>query len=76
MGFPYSGSPRPRASRCDPLAAVAIVVLVYLPGKVIYRLRDVLLVMVVAGFVAIVLNPVMMTLQHWAIKGRDGRSLW
>jgi predicted PurR-regulated permease PerM len=39
------------------IATVAVVVLTYLAGKVLYRLRDVILLMVVAGFVALILNP-------------------
>ena len=39
------------------LATVAVVVLTYVAGKLIYRLRDIVLLMVVAGFVAMLLNP-------------------
>ena len=39
------------------LATVAIVVAVYIGGLVLYRLRDVLLLMLVGGFVALLLNP-------------------
>ena len=52
------------------LAVVSIVVVVYLVGKIVYRLRDVLLIMVVAGFVAIILNPLVVALQHWRVKRR------
>ena len=38
------------------LATVAVVVVAYLAGKLVYRLRDVLLLLVVAGFVALLLN--------------------
>jgi predicted PurR-regulated permease PerM len=52
------------------MAAVAIVVVAYLTGKVIYRLRDVLLIVVVAGFVAIILNPLVVGLQRWRLRRR------
>lgn len=49
------------AKRGVPLAAilvtVAVVVLVYLAGKLAYRIRDVLLMIAVAGFVSLILNP-------------------
>ncbi len=46
------------------LAAVAIVVLVYLAGKVVDRLRGVILLLVVAGFIALLLNPLVIVLQR------------
>jgi predicted PurR-regulated permease PerM len=52
------------------LAAVVIVAFAYLAGKVIYRLRDVLLIIVVAGFGAIILNPLVVALQGWHVKRR------
>ena len=42
--------------------------LVYVAAKVIYRLRDVLLIVVVAGFVAIILNPLVVALQRWHLR--------
>ena len=39
------------------LVTVAVVVLVYLAGKLAYRIRDVLLMIAVAGFVSLILNP-------------------
>ena len=39
-------------------------------GKVLYRLRDVLLIMVVAGFIALILNPLVVALQRWRIRRR------
>jgi predicted PurR-regulated permease PerM len=50
------------------LAAAAVVVLVYVAAKVIYRLRDVLLIVVVAGFVAIILNPLVIALHRWHLR--------
>ncbi len=62
------------AARGVPLAtiltAVAVVALVYLAGKLIYRLRDVLLMMMVAGFIALILNPLVVYLQHRWIRRR------
>src|SRR5262249_61365472 len=39
------------------LATVAVVVVVYLLANLVYRLRDVILLIVVAGFIALLLNP-------------------
>jgi predicted PurR-regulated permease PerM len=52
------------------LVTVAVVVAVFLAGKLIYRLRPVLLLMVVAGFVAVILNPLVVALQRWGIRRR------
>jgi predicted PurR-regulated permease PerM len=46
------------------LVTVGVVVLVYLAAKVVVRLRDVLLLFVVAGFVALLLNPLVVVLQR------------
>ena len=47
------------------LTTVAVVVLTYLAGKLIYRLRDIILLMVVAGFLAVILNPLVVYVQRW-----------
>ena len=75
-----AGSTRPgrlraaAAARGVPLAAilgtVAVVVLTYLAGKLAYRIRDVLLMVVVAGFIAVILNPMVVALQRWRIRRR------
>jgi predicted PurR-regulated permease PerM len=52
------------------LVTVAVVAAAYLLGKLIYRLRDVLLVIVVAGFLALLLNPFVVALQRWRIRRR------
>jgi predicted PurR-regulated permease PerM len=52
------------------LTAVAVVVLVYVAAKVLEHLRDVILLMVVASFIAVVLNPLVVALQRWRIKRR------
>ncbi|HEY7323804.1 MAG TPA: AI-2E family transporter [Streptosporangiaceae bacterium] len=46
------------------LATVAVVVVVYLAAQLIDRLRGVLLLLVVAGFIALLLNPVVVALQQ------------
>jgi predicted PurR-regulated permease PerM len=45
------------------VTAVLVVAAVYLAGKLVYRLRDVMLLIVVAGFVALLLNPLVVFLQ-------------
>jgi predicted PurR-regulated permease PerM len=52
------------------LATVAVVAVVYLAGKLVYRLRDVILLMIVAGFVALILNPLVIALQRWGLRRR------
>jgi predicted PurR-regulated permease PerM len=52
------------------LVTVAVVAVAYLLGKLVYRLRDVILLIVVAGFVALILNPLVVALQRWGIKRR------
>ncbi len=52
------------------LVTVLVVALAYMSGKVIYRLRDIILLMVVAGFVAVLLNPLVVALQRWKVKRR------
>jgi len=46
------------------VVSVAVVVVTYLAGKLIYRLRDVVLLVVVAGFIAVLLNPMVVFLQR------------
>ncbi len=52
------------------LVTVAVVVLTYLAGKLAYRIRDVLLMIAVAGFVCLILNPLVVALQRWGIRRR------
>jgi predicted PurR-regulated permease PerM len=64
-----------RADRSDvPLrtifAAVFTVAVVYIAAMVLYRLRELLMLMLVGGFVALVLNPVVAALQRWKIRRR------
>jgi predicted PurR-regulated permease PerM len=62
------------AARGVPLAtilvSVAVVALTYLAGKLAYRLRDVILMSVVAGFLALILNPLVVALQRRWIRRR------
>jgi predicted PurR-regulated permease PerM len=46
------------------LVTVGVVAVTYLAGKLIYRLRDIVLLILVAGFVALLLNPLVVLLQR------------
>jgi predicted PurR-regulated permease PerM len=52
------------------IVAVLVVALFYLSGKLIYRLRDVVLILLVAGFVALILNPLVLVMQRYVVKRR------
>ena len=52
------------------ITTVLVVAFFYLAGKLIYRLRDVVLIMLVAGFVALLLNPLVLILQRYVCKRR------
>jgi predicted PurR-regulated permease PerM len=52
------------------VVTVAVVAATYLLGKLIYRLRDVVLLLVVAGFIAILLNPLVVFLQRHGVPRR------
>ncbi|HZU80467.1 MAG TPA: AI-2E family transporter [Acidimicrobiales bacterium] len=52
------------------LAAVGVVVATYLAGRLIYKLREIILLLVVAGFVALLLDPVVAFLEHIGVKRR------
>jgi predicted PurR-regulated permease PerM len=54
------------------LFAIFAVAFTYLAGQVIYHLRDLLLLGLVGGFVALILNPVVVALQHWRVQRRGG----
>jgi hypothetical protein len=47
-----------------------VVVVVYLAGRLVYKLREILLLMVVAGFIALLLNPAVVALRRVGIKRR------
>jgi predicted PurR-regulated permease PerM len=52
------------------IAAVLAVAAFYLAGKLIYRLKDVLLLLLVAGFLALILNPLVLVIQRYVVKRR------
>ncbi len=52
------------------LTSVAAVAAASLAGIVIYRLRDLILLFFVAGFVTLILNPMVVILQSWRIRRR------
>jgi predicted PurR-regulated permease PerM len=52
------------------LTTVAVVGLVYLAAHLVYKLREILLLFVVAGFIALLLNPAVVGLRRVGIKRR------
>ena len=52
------------------LATVAVVVVTFMAGKLLYRLRDTLLLVAVGGFIALLLNPLVVQLQRWKVPRR------
>ena len=50
------------------IVAILAVAFFFLAGKLIYRLRDVLLLLLVAGFLALILNPLVRWVERWATK--------
>jgi predicted PurR-regulated permease PerM len=52
------------------LAAVLVVAGVYIAAQVIYHIRILLMLGLVGGFLALILNPIVVALQHWRIKRR------
>lgn len=52
------------------LATVGVVVAVYLLGRLLYTLREVLLLLVVSGFIALLLNPMVVVLQRKVLRRR------
>lgn len=52
------------------LTTVAVVVVVYLAGRLVYKLREVLLLIVVAGFIALLLNPAVVLTQRYVARRR------
>jgi predicted PurR-regulated permease PerM len=53
------------------IAAVLVVGVFYMSAKFIYRLRDVALLMLVAGFIALVLNPLVLIIQRYVVRRRS-----
>jgi len=54
------------------LTTVFVVVVVYLAGHLIYKLREILLLMVLAGFIALLLNPLVVQIQNHLVRRRGG----
>ena len=52
------------------LFTVAVVAGVFIMGQVMYRLRTILLVGLLSGFIALILNPLVVILQNWKIRRR------
>jgi predicted PurR-regulated permease PerM len=52
------------------LVTIGLVVAVVLSGDLLYRLRTAVMLLLVAGFVALVLNPQVVALQHWKVRRR------
>jgi predicted PurR-regulated permease PerM len=52
------------------IVTILAVAVFYLAGKVIYRLKDVLLLLLVAGFLALILNPVVGVVERYVVKRR------
>lgn len=64
-----------RAARHDvPLATilttVGVIVTVFFAGKLLYRLRDLMMLLLVGGFIALILNPLVVRLQRWRVRRR------
>jgi predicted PurR-regulated permease PerM len=52
------------------LTVVVIVGACYLSAKLVYRLRDVVLLLLAAGFIALILNPLVLLLQRYVVPRR------
>jgi hypothetical protein len=52
------------------VVTVAVVAATYLAGKLIYRIRELVVVILVAGFVAVLLNPLVVLLQRHVFPRR------
>jgi predicted PurR-regulated permease PerM len=57
------------------VTTVVVVAVAYLAAKLIYRLRDIFLLMVVAGFLALLLNPLVILLQRHRFFHRRGLAV-
>lgn len=51
-------------------ATVGVVVVVYLAGRLLYELRDIVLLVVVAGFIALLLDPLVVVIQRRLVSHR------
>jgi predicted PurR-regulated permease PerM len=62
------------------LVTVGVVVAVYLTGKLLYRIKDIVLLILVAGFIALLLNPIVVLVQRKLVPRRGAAvaivTLW
>jgi len=62
------------------LVTVGVVVAVYLAGRLLYRIKDIVLLILVAGFVALLLNPLVVQVQRKLVPRRGAAvaivTLW
>ena len=62
------------------LVTVGVVVAVYLAGKLLYRIKDIVLLIVVAGFISLLLNPIVVLVQRKLVARRGAAvaivTLW
>jgi predicted PurR-regulated permease PerM len=58
------------------LTTVVIIIGVYFADKILYRLRDILLLMLVGGFISLLLNPLVNILQRWNQTSRRGTAVF
>jgi predicted PurR-regulated permease PerM len=62
------------------LVTVGVVVAVYLTGRLLYRIKDIVLLILVAGFVALLLNPLVVQVQRKLVPRRGAAvaivTLW
>lgn len=52
------------------LVTIFAVVVVYFAGKLLYRLRELMLLLLVGGFIALILNPIVNRLEHGRLRRR------
>jgi FtsH-binding integral membrane protein len=50
---------------------VGLAAMIYVGGKVLYRLRDILILLAVSGFIALILNPLVVMLQRRIARRRS-----
>ena len=62
------------------LVTVGVVAVTYLAGKLLYRIKDIVLLIVVAGFIALLLNPIVVLVQRRLVPRRGAAvaivTLW
>ena len=53
------------------ISAALVVGACYLSARLIYRLRDVVLLLIVSGFIALILNPIVLGVQRYIVRRRS-----